>query len=143
MVRDPEFAPPALIANARHNHVLHENVLVVTVKTEDVPRIPEGGRLHVREMEHGVYAVTLHYGFMQQPNVPRALHGLKGHGLDVSLKDVPYFLSRERVVATPGNGMWLWREKLYAFMQKNAADASVFFCLPNDHVVEIGTPVTI
>ncbi len=143
MVRDIEYAPHALVMNARHSHAVHENILIVTVNTEDVPRVPEGGRLHVREMQHGVYCVTLHYGFMQQPNVPRALSGLKGHGLDVSLKDMPYFLSRERVVATPGEGMWLWREKLYALMQKNAADASVFFRLPNDHVVEIGTPVTI
>lgn len=143
MAREPELVPPALSINAKYNKVLHDHVLIVTVQTKDVPRVPEGGRLHIEEMDKHIYRVTLYYGFMQQPNVPRALQHLHEHGLNISLKDTPYFLSRERVVATPGDGMWLWRERLYALMQKNAADASDFFHLPQEYVVEIGLPVKI
>ena len=143
MARDLEHTPRALVTNARHMKALHEHLLLICVKTQEVPRVPESERMEIIDMGKNIHCVTLYYGFMQQPNVPHALHHIREHGLNVSLKEAPYFLSRERVVATPGEGLWLWREKLYALMHRNASDASVFFHLPAHHVVEIGTPVRI
>lgn len=142
MARDTHYAPHGMVMNVKHNKALHEKVLVVSVKTKDVPRVPEAERVAIEDLGHGVFKVKLYYGFMQQPNVPRALH----HHIklpDIDLKHASYFLTRERVVATPGSGMWLWREKMYVLMHRNAADASVFFSLPSQSVVEIGTPVHI
>jgi KUP system potassium uptake protein len=144
MVRNKDYAPHALVSNLKYTKTMHERVLLVSVQTEDIPRVTEKDRIDIADLGNGIYLVTLNYGFMQQPNVPRALAHLKYDGIsEDDLKEAPYYLSRERIVATPGKGMWLWRERLYAVMQKNAADASAFFGLPDSHVVEIGTPVRI
>ena len=144
MVRNRDYAPHALVSNIKYSKVMHENVLLVSVQTDDVPRVPEKDRLEIAELGNGIFLVTISYGFMQQPHIPRALAHLKYDGMtEEALKEAPYYLSRERIVATPGRGMWLWRERLYAVMQRNAADASAFFALPEHHVVEIGTPVKI
>lgn len=142
MTRDAEHVPPALSVNLKHYKAMHETVLLVKVDTLDIPRVPENERAHVEQLDKGFVTITLSYGFMQQPNIPRALAALD-HDKKWHLKEATYFMSRVRVVPTPGDGMWLWREKLYATMYRNASEASDFFHLPANRVIETGSPITI
>ena len=142
LTRDALHVPPALSVNMKHYKAVHEQVLLVCVDTLSIPRVPESERAVITHMEKGFTAITLSYGFMQQPNVPRAL-GMLDEGKKWRLKEATYFMSRIRVVPTAGDGMWLWREKLYAMMYRNASEASDFFHLPANRVIETGSPITI
>lgn len=143
MTRNIDHVPPTLAMNLKHYHAIHEKVLLTRVKTLDVPRVKEKERLDIYQLSDNVACVTIYYGFMQQPNVPRALRQLPKHGLDWDTQNATYFMSRVRVVPTEGDGMWLWREKIYAVMHRNAAEASDFFKLPPNKVLEIGSPIMI
>ena len=144
MTRSLDYVPPALALNLRHYKVLHEKVILVRVETSILPRIPDSERLQVKKLNKGFVQVTINYGFMQPQNVPRALGHLKSHDVEIDLHDVTYFMNRVRVLPTPSKGnMWLWREKLYAVMHRNAAEASDFYQLPVTRVLELGSPVTI
>jgi KUP system potassium uptake protein len=143
MTRDVDHVPPALGVNMKHYKAIHEQVILVKVDTLNVPRVPEAERMMVEQMDKGFVTVSLFYGFMQQPNVPRALGHLHQFGVKTDMKEATYFMTRVRVVATPGSGMWLWREKLYATMHRNASEASDFFHLPANRVIETGSPITI
>lgn len=142
--RDLEHVPVALATNMKHYRAVHENVIIACVQTLDEPRVPESGRLEVIQHEQGFTSVLINYGFMQQANVPRALGHLPEHKIEWDSHDVTYFMSRFRVVSTPrDSGMSMWREKLYALMHRNSSEASDFFHLPPNRVLEIGSPVTI
>jgi len=144
LTRDMEHVPVALSTNVKHYHSVHEKILLVDVRTLDIPRVPESERATITEMGHGIAKVMLYYGFMQHPNIPRALAHLPNAGPEGwHIQNATYFMTRFRVLPTPGEGMWLWREKLYAVMHRNAAEASDFFRLPPNRVIEIGSPVTI
>lgn len=143
MTRDADHVPPALSVNMKHYKAVHEQILLVKVDTLNIPRVPESERAFVEHLEGGFTTITLSYGFMQQPNIPRALSALSHHNSAWHLKEATYFMSRIRVVPTPGNGMWLWRERLYAAMYRNASEASDFFHLPANRVIETGSPITI
>jgi KUP system potassium uptake protein len=138
---NPAGAPAALLANLKYNGVVHESVLLTTVRTGGVPRVPAAERVAVEPLGHGLYRVTVRYGFMEEPNVPRALAGLTVPNLAFDAERVPYFVNRTRVIATELPGMALWREHLYTVMRHNAASAADFFGLPSTRVFEIGTPV--
>lgn len=138
---DPDSAPAALLANLKHNCVVHEQVLLVTVQIVDVPHVPDSERLQVRLIGQGLFGATIRYGFMQEPSVPRALEQISAPGLIFDHQQVPYFVNRTRVIPTPLPGMALWREQLYKVMRDNAASAADFFCLPTTRVFEIGTSV--
>jgi KUP system potassium uptake protein len=141
MYSDPRGTPPALILNLRHNKVLHEQVILLSVRTEMKPRMRPNQRIEVHDLEKGFYRVVLHYGFMEDPNVQRDLALVKDHGLDLNLQDVSYFLGRERLFATKRPGMAIWREKLFILMSRNALSATDFFNLPPNRVVELGTQI--
>lgn len=145
MARDIEHVPLTLRMNVDHHHALHESVLLVSVESMDVPRVSESERVQVQKLNKGFWQIRIIYGFMQEPNVPRALHHIDRHMFpdEFNIKQATYFLSRERVVPTKGSGMWLWREKLYAFMHRNASEAADYFRLPAAQVMEIGSPVRI
>lgn len=137
----PGAIPPALVTNLRHYHVLHERVVVASVATDRVPRVPPAKRVDVLECGHGVCSVVLHYGFMQNQNVPQSLSADSVLALGIDAKQATYFLSAEEPKATGLPGMAQWRERLFAFIHRNAASAADYFRLPPERVVIIGVPV--
>lgn len=141
MYSDPEAVPPALLQNVKHNHVLHEQIVLLSVVTEDVPYVAPEERVIVQQLEKEFYRVMLHYGFMEEPNVPIHLALASQSGLELDPAEVSYFLGRERILATPLPGMALWREQLFVILSRNARNATDYFCLPSHRVVEMGTQV--
>jgi KUP system potassium uptake protein len=142
-VADPTTVPQALLHNLKHNQVLHEHNLILTVVFHEVPWVPMDRRVEVQPLGHGFWRVTLNFGFMNTPDVPKALELAAAHGLQVPVFETTYFLSRETVVPTPGGGMANWRERLFAAMSRNAGGVVEFFRLPSNAVVELGTRVQI
>jgi KUP system potassium uptake protein len=135
--------PNALMHNLKHNKVLHEHNLFVTVKQHDVPWIGFDKRIELEPLGHDCWAVTLHFGFKNDPDVPEALKLLEGRGVPLEDMQTSYFLSRDIVIPTFGQGMSIWREKLFASMHRNATAAADFLNLPANRVVELGAKVEI
>lgn len=142
-VANPGTVPQALIHNLKHNQVLHERNLILTVTFHDVPWIPFEERVEVQALVPGFWNVQVNYGFKNTPDIPKALELCKSKGLAINLFETSYFLSREIVVPGPGAGMVHWREALFALMSRNAGSAADFFKLPNNCVIELGTRVQI
>ncbi|MFC5694674.1 potassium transporter Kup [Pseudomonas sp. GCM10022186] len=139
----PDAVPHALLHNMLHNQVLHRQVLLLTVVTRDTPRIADDQRLEVTPYGDGFFRVLLHFGFMEEPNVPEALQQCRVEGLDLAPMRTTYFLSRETVIPSKQLGMALWREGLFAFLHKNANSSMRYFQLPVNRVIELGTQVEI
>jgi KUP system potassium uptake protein len=142
-VANVDRVPQALLHNLKHNCVLHEQNVILTVRFQDVPWVPPEERVEVIEVAPGFWQVRIAYGFMNSPDVPAALALCKDRGLDVEPMRTSYFVSRETVVPTKGSGMALWRERLFATMSRNSGSAVEFFKLPNNGVIELGTRVQI
>lgn len=138
-----DAVPHALLHNLLHNQVLHEQVVLLTVVNEDRPRVPAAERFEVQAHGEGFFRVILHYGFMDEPDVPAALQLCHLAELDFEPMRTTYFLSRETVVPSKMVGMARWREVLFAFMLKNANGSLRFFKLPVNRVIELGTQVEI
>ena len=143
MFSRPGLAPPALLANLRHNEVLHEQIVVLSVVTNPAPRVPVSRRAEVTSLEHGFFQIVLHYGFMEEPDVPEALGSIIRRDFGFNPVDTVWVLGGEAVYATPRPGMMLWREHLYAFMARNATQPTRYFNLPPERVLEIGIHVEI
>src|SRR5882762_7643319 len=143
MTAQPRGIPPALAHNLRHNKILHEHVVVLTVNTAPVPHVADDERITVDSLGFGIFSVRLVYGFMEDPHVPNALHAAGALGLDIDLTDITYFLGRETILVTGRRGMARWREKLFVVMTRNAVRATAFFRLPPERVVELGVQVEI
>jgi KUP system potassium uptake protein len=142
-VANPDTVPQAMLHNLKHNQVLHEQNVILTVRFQEVPWVPEQERLQVEPLVSGFWKVQVNYGFMDEPDVPRALRLCSNHGLTVDEGALSYFLSREIVVPTRGAGMAPWREALFATMSRNAGSVVSFLKLPDNGVVELGTRVQI
>ena len=139
-------APPVLLHHVKHNKVLHERVILISMLTEEVPAVPEAERVVSRDLGSGFYQVVAHYGFMEQPNVPALLESLAtrqgaGARLAVEPLEVSYFLGRETLLPTGSADLATWRKKLFIIMSRNATTASAFFGLPPNRVVELGAQV--
>jgi K+ transporter len=143
MTTAPDGIPHALLHNLKHNKVLHERVILLTVKIEDVPYVEEAKTFHLDELGQGFYRLIVRYGFMQETNVPSALARVDNCGPQIKMMDTSFFLARQTLIASPKPGMWLWREKLFAWMLRNAESAMEFFNLPPNRVVELGSQVEI
>jgi KUP system potassium uptake protein len=135
--------PNAFLHNLKHNKVLHSNNLFVTVRSHEVPWIGLDKRLQIESLGHDCWQVEINYGFKNDPDVPKALQQLKGRGCELDAMSTSYFLSRDTVVPTLGQGMAPWREKLFAQMHHNASAAADFLKLPNNAVVELGSKIEI
>ena len=135
--------PFALLHNLKHNKVLHAQNVFVTVRHHEVPWIGFNRRVEVEPLGHDCWQVVLHFGFKNDPDVPEALKLLAGRGIVLEEMETSYFLSRDSVVPTFAQGMWLWREKLFASMHRNAAAAADFLYLPANRIVELGSKVEI
>ena len=142
-VADPATVPQALLHNLKHNQVLHERNVILTVVFREVPWVGLDERIEVQALGHGFWRVMLYFGFMNTPDVPKALTLAASQGLTIPPFETTYFLSRETVVPTPGSGMAGWREKLFAAMSRNAGSVVDYFRLPGNAVVELGTRVQI
>ncbi len=142
-VANPETVPQALMHNLKHNQVLHERNLILTVVFHDVPWIALEERVQIAPMPAGFWKVQVNYGFMNAPDIPKALDQCRAQGLPINLFETSYFLSRETLVPTRGAGMAHWREVFFAFMSRNAGSVAGFFQLPNNCVIELGTRVQI
>ena len=143
LTSEPGIAPNALMHNLKHNKVLHRYNLFITVQQHDVPWIGFGKRVEMDPLGHDCWAVTLHFGFKNEPDVPEALKLLAGRGVPLDEMQTSYFLSRDIVIPTFGDGMAMWREKLFASMHRNAGAAADFLNLPTNRVVELGAKVEI
>jgi KUP system potassium uptake protein len=135
--------PFALLHNLKHNKVLHERNLFVTVQHHEVPWIGFDRRVEVEPLGHDCWQLTLHFGFKNDPDVPEALRLLAPRGIVLDEMETSYFLSRDSVIPTFARGMTLWREKLFASMHRNAAGAADFLYLPANRIVELGSKVEI
>ena len=142
-VADPSRAPQALLHNVKHNAVLHERNVVLTVSFRDEPTVPAVERVAVESLGHGFWRVSVAYGFMEAPDIPDALAACAAHGLDINLFAASYFLSREILVPRRGAAMAYWRESLFATMARNAGSVAEFFRLPPNCVVELGARVAL
>ncbi|HJT11618.1 MAG TPA: potassium transporter Kup [Dongiaceae bacterium] len=135
--------PGSLLHNLKHNKVLHEQVVVMTVRFEDIPYVPEDQRFELAVLPKNFYRLTLHYGFMEEPNIPDALRRAEHKGLHCDPMQSSYFLSRETVIPSSKPGMAMWREHIFAWMSRSATSAMDFFNIPPNRVVELGTQIEI
>jgi KUP system potassium uptake protein len=135
--------PHALLHNLKHNKVLHERVLLLTVRIEDVPYVDEDKTFHLEELGQGFFRLIIRYGFMQETNVPAALARVESCGPQFQMMSTSFFLARQTLIASNKPGMAIWREKLFAWMLRNAESAMEFFNLPPNRVVELGSQVEI
>jgi KUP system potassium uptake protein len=143
MSSNPSAIPPALAHNLEHNKALHEFVIFLSVVVRDVPRVAQAERITIEDLRDGFHLVCLYYGFMEQANVPRDLNLARLEGLEFDALEVSYFLGRERILASSQPGMPIWREHLFSLMSRNSRNATDFFRLPPDRVVELGAQVEI
>jgi KUP system potassium uptake protein len=139
----PEFVPGALLHNLKHNKVLHERVLFVTVTSADVPEVTAAERCTVEQLAPGIYRVLIGYGFMESPDLPRDLEALRNLGVDFDPMQVSYFLGRDVIVPATVPKLPLWRQWLFLALARNAVSATEFFHIPSDRVVELGVRVAI
>jgi KUP system potassium uptake protein len=142
MTSNPDYVPTSLLHNLKHNKVLHENVLFVTVENEDVPEVSQRRRAEISDLAPGIHRVMLRYGFMESPNIPKALEDLTDQ-LNVRVSQASYFLGREVLVPGMAPKLPWWRRTLFLFMARNAVPATEFFRIPSDRVVELGVRITI
>jgi KUP system potassium uptake protein len=139
-----ETVPAALLHNLKHNQVLHSRVLILNVKVEEVPLVPSAKRIELHDAGHGFYRVILHYGFMEEVDIPRDLALVRACGEPFDMMSTSFFLGRQKLIASKAHaGMALWREKLFAWMLKNSESAMEFFRLPTNRVVELGSQLQI
>ena len=136
-------APSALLHNLKHNHVLHERNVLLTIVVEDKPYVTKGNRFLIKEMGKNFYRVKLFYGFMQTPDIPLALDLCGAQGLPFDMMTTSFFISRAMLVAGPNPGMMKWRERLFLALSKNAMNAADFFKIPANRVIEMGTRIEI
>jgi len=143
LTSDPNVAPTALMHNIKHNKVLHERVLIMCVRTEDTPRVPLDKRFELTDLSPDFKLATLHFGFMESPRVPAALKLMRKSGLKYDIMTTSFFLGRRSIKESPNSEMPVWQDKLYVALTKQAANATDFFSIPSDRVVELGAQVTI
>lgn len=141
MYGDPNGTPPALLHSLKHYGVLHEQVLLLSVQTADVPYVDVADRAEVQKLDAGFFRIVLHYGFREQPRVPAALASIRAPELQLSANRTTFFLGRETLIPATRPALPVWREMLFAFLSRNARTATSFFGLPPNRVVELGAQV--
>jgi KUP system potassium uptake protein len=140
---DPTAAPTALMHNLKHNRVLHERNIILSIKTEEVPRIPRYERVTVDKLSDSFSVITARYGFMETPSVPKILDSCRRKDLNIDLGATSFFLSRRNLRTTPKSEMPRWQDHLFVALARSAQDATTYFHIPTDRVVEVGTQVAV
>jgi len=129
--------------NLKHNHVLHERNIILTIKTKDMPRVPRHERIQISKVGDTFILISANYGFMETPSVPKILEQCRRKGLNVEMPATSFFLSRRSLRPTTKSDMAPWQEQLFIWLASTAADATEYFRIPTDRVVEVGTQVSI
>lgn len=143
LTSDPDFAPTALLHNLKHNKVLHEHNVILTIVTGDTPRVPDTERVQFTPLSEHFARVTLKFGYMDTPNVPKALAIARKHGWQFDIMSTSFFLSRRTLRPSAQSGMPTWQDHLFIALARSASDATDFFQIPTGRVVEVGTQVTV
>ena len=143
LTSNPDVAPVALMHNLKHNKVLHEHNVILTIETAETPTVKEADRIRIEPINADFKKVTLAYGFMESPNVPKALTLCRRMGLKFDIMSTSFFLGRRSIVPDVRSNMPLWQDRLFIFLMKNAADPTDFFKIPPGRVVELGTQITV
>ena len=143
LTSDPDFAPTAMLHNLKHNKVLHEHNVILTIITADTPRVPEDDRVQIKPLSEHFARVALKFGYMEQPNVPKALAIARKHGWHFDIMSTSFFLSRRALKPSAKSGMPSWQDHLFIWLARSASDATDFFQIPTGRVVEVGTQVTV
>jgi KUP system potassium uptake protein len=141
MTREPEGAPVVLLHHLKHNKVLHEQVVLLSVTSEEVPEIPDDERITIQRLPQGFYRITARYGFMETTNVPAILARAREAGIESKPLDTTYYLGREQLIPTGTTPLWTWRKKLFVFMSRNSRSATAFYGIPPNRVVELGAQI--
>ena len=143
LTSDPDYAPTALLHNLKHNKVLHDHNVVLTVITADTPRVSELDRVQIMGLSPHFYRVVLTFGYMETPNVPKALALARKLGWQFDIMSTSFFLSRRALKPAPQSGMPGWQDRLFIRLARSADDATTYFHIPTERVVEIGTQVAV
>lgn len=141
MTGNAGVVPGALLHNLKHNKVLHERIVMMTVRTLDIPRVPEEERLQIRHLDGNFHAINVQYGFLDQPNIPRALAQCRLQQFHFNLMETSFFVGREKIIPARRGGLARWRKRLFVLMSNNMLDATEFFRIPPNRVVELGGQV--
>ena len=151
MTPDPDGAPPVLLHHLKHNKVLHEQVVMLSIVNHFVPQMRPEERIEVRELGEGFHAVSAHYGFMETPDVPSIAEAVTTRGLPMNIRNISFYLGRETLIPIKRRGVdfreWflrrmpMWRKRLFVLMANNARPATAFFNLPPNRVVELGLQI--
>ncbi|HPT57086.1 MAG TPA: potassium transporter Kup [Casimicrobium sp.] len=142
MTSNPDEMPAAMLHNLKHNKVLHEKNIILHVHFEDVPLVTRANRVRVEEMGHGFYKMVVNYGFMNAPDIPKALTiAAKAHQIEVEMMDTSFFVSREVLVPTACKRISIWRQRLFSVMSRNAQSATAYFQIPTNRVLELGAQI--
>jgi len=144
MTANPDLVPAALLHNLKHNKVLHERVVLMKIDTCDIPHVADDHRLEVKNLEHNFHTVTVRYGFMDEPNIPRTLAQLRLMRLKFNLMETSFFIGREKILISASTPrFWRWRKRLFIFLQATMVNATEFFRIPSNRVVELGGQIEI
>ena len=143
LTSDPDMTPVALMHNLKHNKVLHERNVILTVRTTETPRVREEDRVTIEKVNDDFKKVIVNYGFMESPNIPKALAVCRKQGLKFDIMATSFFLGRRSIVPSANSGMPLWQDRLFIYLMKNAANPTDFFKIPPGRVVELGAQVTV
>jgi KUP system potassium uptake protein len=143
LTADPDSAPTSLMHNLKHNRVLHERNIILTIKTEDVPHVPRHERVEISRVADTFVRVVARYGFMESPSVPKILEHCRRKDLNIDIGATSFFLSRRSLKTTLKSEMPRWQERLFIWLAGRAEDATEYFRIPSDRVVEVGTQVMV
>jgi KUP system potassium uptake protein len=143
LTSQPEFAPTALLHNLKHNKMLHENNLIVSVVTEDIPQVSEEDRVTLTQFSPRFSLIQLRFGFMETPNVPKAIAMARKYGLKFDIMTTSFYLSRRTLKPSDASGMPRWQDRLFIALSRSANDATDYFQIPTGRVVEVGTQIII
>ena len=141
LTRNSHGTPPALFFNLKHNRIIHEKIVILSIQFDRVPHVDLLKNFKVATLDQHITLLILHYGYMDTTDIPKAIHQLKKKGVEVDLKNATYFLGRESVVITKDTGMSPLRETLFDFLGRNSARVSKYFNLPSEKVFEIGSRI--
>jgi KUP system potassium uptake protein len=143
LTADPDTAPSALLHSLKHYKVLHEKNAILTIRSATLPRIPDAERVQIEIIDENFLRITLRFGYMEEPNIPKALVLCRKEGLKFDIMSTSFLLSRRSIRPSAQSGMPLWQDRIFIAMANNASDASGYFHLPTDRVVEIGAQISV
>jgi KUP system potassium uptake protein len=143
LTADPDTAPSALLHSLKHYKVLHEKNAILTIRSATLPRTPDAERVQIEIIDENFFRITLRFGYMEEPNIPKALVLCRKEGLKFDIMSTSFFLSRRSIRPSAQSGMPLWQDRIFIAMANNASDASGYFHLPTDRVVEIGAQISV